>query len=88
MSKKKKVIISLEARRTQKENFRIINELTEIIRKHPELRFHQILQNYKIVEVGIDKFYEESLNTFYKLITDKTLDNYDKRRAERKIQKL
>lgn len=70
MSKKKKVVLPLEVIKRRKYNFRIINALTEIAIKYPELRFQQILQGYNIIENGVDKFYEESEETFTKLVIE------------------
>ena len=62
-----------------KYNRQIINKLSEIIEKHPYLRFGQILVDTNIIElipdrphgdsmVGIDPFYEESKITLEKIL--------------------
>lgn len=40
-------------------NFKILTRLAQIIECSPHLRFQQILSNYKVCELGKDKFYEE-----------------------------
>lgn len=45
----------------------IINKLESLIHKHPDIRFCQLLSNLKILEPGVDKFYEESEVTLKKL---------------------
>lgn len=49
----------------KKANFKILTRLSQII--DPYLRFHQILIIYKISELGVDKFNEESVETLKKL---------------------
>lgn len=44
----------------KKANFKILTRLSQIIDQYPYLRFHQILMIYKISELGVDKFNEES----------------------------
>lgn len=51
----------------KKANFKILTRLSQIIDQHPYLRFHQILMIYKISELGVDKFSEESIETLKKL---------------------
>ena len=55
-------------------NRRIISELSRIVEKYPDWRFHQILQNVEInVKLNnrglIDFWYEESEDTLKRLIT-------------------
>lgn len=47
-------------------NKQIINILKDIVEAHPQLRWHQILQNCGIEEIQ-DLFYEESSKTYNKL---------------------
>lgn len=47
-------------------NKQIINILKDIAEAHPQLRWHQILQNCGIEEIQ-DLFYEESSKTYNKL---------------------
>lgn len=51
----------------KKANLKILTRLSQIIDDNPYLRFQQILVNYKISELGEDKFYEESVETLKKL---------------------
>lgn len=51
----------------KKANLKILTRLSQIIDDNPYLRFQQILINYKISELGEDKFYEESVETLKKL---------------------
>lgn len=51
----------------KKANFKILTRLSQIIDQYPYLRFHQILMIYKISELGVDKFNEESVETLKKL---------------------
>ena len=51
----------------KKANFKILTRLSQIIDQYPYLRFHQILIIYKISELGMDKFNEESVETLKKL---------------------
>lgn len=37
-------------------NFKILTRLAQIIECSPHLRFQQILSNYKVCELGKDKF--------------------------------
>lgn len=48
-------------------NFKILTRLAQIIECSPYLRFQQILSNYKVCELGKDKFYEESIKTLRNL---------------------
>lgn len=52
----------------KKANFKILTRLSQIIDQYPYLRFHQILMIYKISELGVDKFNEES--AFNAMIAD------------------
>ena len=47
-------------------NKQIINILKDIVEAHPQLRWHQILQDCGIEE-NSDLFYEESCTTYNKL---------------------
>ena len=47
-------------------NKQIINILKDIVETHPQLRWHQILQDCGIEEIQ-DLFYEESSKTYNKL---------------------
>lgn len=58
-------------------NFKILTRLAQIIECSPYLRFQQILSNYKVCELGKDKFYEES-------ITDKLKEKADRETAKNK----
>lgn len=49
-------------------NQKILTELSDLVEKHPDWRFHQILMNYDIEIPGEDKFYEESNETLKKLM--------------------
>lgn len=51
-------------------NRAILAILAVEVERHPELRFHQLLADVGIEEVGKDKFYEES---------EKTLEELNKR---------
>lgn len=51
----------------EKANFKILTRLAQIIECSPHLRFQQILSNYKVCELGKDKFYEESIETLRNL---------------------
>ena len=44
-------------------NREILKRISEIVERFPDWRFHQILQNMGIENVGADKFYEESVDT-------------------------
>lgn len=55
----------------KKANFKILTRLSQIIDQYPYLRFHQILMIYKISELGVDKFNEESVETLKKLEHEK-----------------
>ena len=60
-------------------NRAIINKLSELIEKYPDLRFGQILVNSDIIElqmvgdklVGIDPFNEESSTMWNRMINNK-----------------
>lgn len=54
----------------QNTNREIIKILSEIIEKHPDYRFGQILFNYNIC-TGRDPFYDESIDTLNNLIQQK-----------------
>lgn len=49
-------------------NRSILKKLSELVEKHPDWRFHQILMNFDIEIPGDDKFYEESEETLKKLM--------------------
>lgn len=51
-------------------NTQIIHILKQLIDKYPQLRFHQLLQICDIEEIK-DLFYEESSETYRKLIASK-----------------
>lgn len=51
-------------------NTQIIHILKQLIDRYPQLRFHQLLQNCGIEEIT-DLFYEESSETYKKLINSK-----------------
>lgn len=51
----------------KKANFKILTRLSQIIDQYHYLRFHQILMIYKVSELGVDKFNEESVETLKKL---------------------
>lgn len=51
----------------KKANIKILNRLASIVDQYPDLRFQQILIDFRITEVGKDKFYEESVETLNKL---------------------
>ena len=42
----------------------ILARLAELVEKHPDWRFHQLLQNTGVSRPGEDQFYEESKKTF------------------------
>ena len=50
-------------------NKRIVDAIAELVEKHPQWRFHQILMNCDIEVPGEDRFYEESHDTWAKLKT-------------------
>ena len=58
---KRPLMTRLEANRS------ILKELSELVEKHPDWRFHQILMNFDIETPGQDKFYEESNETLHGL---------------------
>lgn len=47
-------------------NFKILTRLAQIIECSPHLRFQQILSNYKVCELGKDKFYAAENCPIYK----------------------
>lgn len=51
----------------KKANFKILTRLGAIIDQFPYLRFQQLLMNFRVTELGTDKFYEESVETLTKL---------------------
>ena len=56
--------IQSKIKKRQTANLEIISLLSNIVEKHPELRFCQILT---ILNLDKDKFYEESVNTLEEL---------------------
>ena len=52
--------IQIKIQQRQSANLEIISLLNNIVEKHPELRFCQILE---ILNLNKDKFYEESVDT-------------------------
>lgn len=48
-------------------NRAVLAILAAEVERHPELRFHQLLVDIGIEEVGKDKFYEESEKTLNEL---------------------
>ena len=42
----------------------IVARIAELVEKHPDWRFHQLLQNAGVSRPGEDQFYEESEKTF------------------------
>lgn len=67
----------------KKANFKILTRLSQII--DPYLRFHQILMIYKVSELGVDKFNEESVETLWDLslpVLDKLAVSYDEELAK------
>ena len=59
--KKKSKMPSCNSR--QEANRKILELLTQAVEKNPDLRFHQLLQNFGIEIPHIDQFYEESAKT-------------------------
>ena len=51
----------------------IVSLLSEEVEKNPDLRFHQILQNFGVEVPNSDQFYEESSTTLSNLAKE-----YDK----------
>ena len=47
----------------QEANRKILELLAQAVEKNPDLRFHQLLQNFGIEIPHIDQFYEESTKT-------------------------
>lgn len=56
--------IQIKIQQRQSANLEIISLLNNIVEKHPELRFCQILE---ILNLNKDKFYEESVDTLKEL---------------------
>ena len=56
--------IQIKIQQRQTANLEIISLLNNIVEKHPELRFCQILT---ILNLDKDKFYEESIDTLKEL---------------------
>ena len=56
--------IQIKIQQRQTANLEIISLLNNIVEKHPELRFCQILT---ILNLNKDKFYEESVDTLKEL---------------------
>ena len=56
--------IQIKIQQRQIANLEIISLLNNIVEKHPELRFCQILE---ILNLDKDKFYEESVDTLKEL---------------------
>lgn len=56
--------IQIKIQQRQSANLEIISLLSNIVEKHPELRFCQILE---ILNLNKDKFYEESVDTLKEL---------------------
>ncbi len=54
----------------QSTNFKIINKLLELVKKYPDWRFHQLLQNCGVSLCGQDQFYEESNTTLQRMISN------------------
>ena len=57
-------VIQIKIQQRQSANLEIISLLNNIVEKHPELRFCQILT---ILNLDKDKFYEESIDTLKEL---------------------
>lgn len=57
-------VIQIKIQQRQTANLEIISLLNNIVEKHPELRFCQILE---ILNLNKDKFYEESVDTLKEL---------------------
>lgn len=57
-------VIQIKIQQRQTANLEIISLLSNIVEKHPELRFCQILT---ILNLDKDKFYEESVDTLKEL---------------------
>ena len=57
-------VIQIKIQQRQTANLEIISLLNNIVEKHPELRFCQILT---ILNLDKDKFYEESVDTLKEL---------------------
>ena len=57
-------VIQSKIKKRQTANLEIISLLNNIVEKHPELRFCQILT---ILNLDKDKFYEESVDTLKNL---------------------
>lgn len=55
----------------QDANLAILYVLTQVVKKFPDWRFHQILQNTEIIgRLGEDLFYEESLETLERMLNN------------------
>lgn len=50
-------------------NREIVAAISDLVEKHPQWRFHQILMNYDIESPNEDRWYEESDKTLAKLST-------------------
>ena len=57
-------VIQIKIQQRQSANLEIISLLSNIVEKHPELRFCQILE---ILNLNKNKFYEESIDTLKEL---------------------
>lgn len=57
-------------------NREILKNLSNVVEKEPDWRFHQILQNIGIEIPGSDQWYEESEETFNNIMS--LLKNMDK----------
>ena len=64
MTKNISEAIQIKIQQRQTANLEIISLLSNIVEKHPELRFCQILT---ILNLDKDKFYEESVDTLKEL---------------------
>lgn len=65
-------------------NRKILEKLSEIVERRPELRFQQILQNYEVVDPHYDAFYEKSNETLANLnayLRDEAIDIQETREA-------
>ena len=61
IAKKRSKMPSCNSR--QEANCKILELLAQAVEKNPDLRFHQLLQNFGIEIPHIDQFYEESTKT-------------------------
>lgn len=48
-------------------NRRILQKLSVLVEKYPDIRFNQLLQDVKVVLPNTDQFYEESIETLNRL---------------------